>query len=277
MPQSSEHTPHFPTTTQQTGIQCRYTDRRRLCIAFRPFRSLLLCCDKMNVNIGTMTGLNIYRELIEKEKASPAKWAANFGVDKQLQKADPQKLVKISGFEAAKSLPSPLALQLITLQRERLQALRESRARARSKPPPAAMRARLLRAGRCVRHRVFLIRTRVLLFLRAGEWEAKTYPRYSRPPVSQTSVDLYGEKAFTQRPHAEKRARPLSAPVSFSQGPPHRCAARARACCSLSRRGTQSARANLVRVSPRLRETRSFAPAAARVRPSRDAAAAMPT
>ena len=135
----------------------------------------------MNVNIATMMGLKVYRELIEKETSSPMRWAATFGVDQQLKGTDPQKLLRVDALENAISLPMPKTLQLFELQKERRRVLQDGR-----------------------------------------KWEEKCLPKFSTHPISQTSVDIWGElRAQQQRPNAEKRARPVSAPVTHSQGPPH--------------------------------------------------------
>ena len=148
----------------------------------------------MNVSIQTAMGLRVYRELVENELSAPAKWEMNYGVHNQLKPIDRQKLLRVDGLEAAKSLPMPLAVQLFHLQRERIQAIRDSK-----------------------------------------EWEANALPKFSRHPISKTAVDIFGEKtAHAQRPHAEKRDRPVSAPVTYSQGPPHRCV------CVRARAGSES-------------------------------------
>lgn len=136
----------------------------------------------MNVSIQTAEGLKVYRELIEKETSSPARWAQTFGVDVQLKGVPKERLVRVNDFEAAVNLPMPKTLQLFAIQRERIRAQRESRA-----------------------------------------WERSNLPQFSTIPISQPSVDIWKDAAYKQRPNAERRPRPMSAPVTFSQGPPHRC------------------------------------------------------
>jgi len=55
----------------------------------------------------------------------------------------------------------------------------------------------------------------------ARQWEQTNLPRSSVLPISQPSVDIWGDKAYTQRPNAERRERPATAPVTSSKGPPH--------------------------------------------------------
>ena len=67
-----------------------------------------------------------------------------------------------------------------------------------------------------------LQRERIRAVKAGKEWEVANLPKFSRQPISNISVDVFGEaKAREQRPNAEKRERPLSAPVTYSQGPPH--------------------------------------------------------
>jgi len=139
----------------------------------------------MNTNIGTSDGLNVYRELINKEAAGNANWHHYFGFDAQLKAArgeqDPRRLITVNGLEAAVSLPMPLTMQLFALQRERLKVARE---------------------GKII--------------------EETIQPLRSNLPVSQTSIDLFGEnEAYKNRPNSQRSQRPASAATWSLKGAPH--------------------------------------------------------
>ena len=171
----------------------------------------------MNVSIQTSMGLRVYRELIQNELSAPAKWEMNYGLHNQLKPIDRQKLVRVDGIEAANSLPMPLSVQLFHLQVRHTALL-----------PHALRQQPLSKLAFCsfLWPHPFdsrLQRERIKATREAKEWEAGALPKFSRHPISKTSVDIFGEEtAHAQRPHAERRERPVSAPVTFSQGPPHR-------------------------------------------------------
>ena len=141
----------------------------------------------MNTNISTSAGLNVYRELINRESAGNAHWHQEFGIEAQMKELDPQKLVTLGGFQAAVSVPLPLTLQLFALQKERRKTLREGR-----------------------------------------QMEEKMQPFLSPIPISQPSVDIFGEKAYTQRPNSTPSSdgRPVTSvgmirALQGRTGPPH--------------------------------------------------------
>ena len=139
----------------------------------------------MNTNIGTSAGLSVYRELINKETAGNANWHHYFGFDAQLK--------------AAKGEQDPR--RLITVNG--LEA-------AVSLPMPLSMQ-------------LFALQRERLKIARDGKvMEETIQPFKSKIPVSQTSIDLFGEeKAYQQRPSSQRSQRPASAAGWSLKGAPH--------------------------------------------------------
>ena len=138
----------------------------------------------MNTDIGTSAGLGVYRELVNRESSGNTNWHINYGIDAQLK--------------AASGQADPQ--KLITVNG--LEA-------AVSLPMPLAVQLFALQHER----RKLDKEGKVL--------EEKIQPFLSKLPVSAASYEIWGERAYTQRPNSQRSERPASAATWSLKGAPH--------------------------------------------------------
>ena len=131
----------------------------------------------MNVPLTDTTGLNIYRELANREDRVAAAWFVNYGPEALQRKPDASVMLNLGKFSKLASVPMPLDVQLRELRKE-------------SKLQAEAITT----------------------------FEKNTFPTLCEKPVSELSVNWFGEKAWhTQKPSPET---PNGAPATYKKWEP---------------------------------------------------------
>ena len=68
---------------------------------------------------GNVAGLQVYRELVNRELRSVAQWERQYGKAALLRQPDPREMQNLGKFEKFASMPMPLEVQLKMLQQQR--------------------------------------------------------------------------------------------------------------------------------------------------------------